>query len=244
MTDHASLFEALVAFQAEAPTLEKDRTVEVPTKKGGTYSYSYTPLDSIVEKIGPLLHKNQLAWLAKPSWLENVGPTLKYKLVHGPSHEFEEGEMPLILGEEADAQAMGSAITYMRRYALCSVLNLVADADDDGALASANGRRGGSSRPASPKQLDYVKSLLKRQKATVADIRAMLKGAGVSIAPDADPAPLVDALTGDQASAMIEFLKDGKPVPTGTTDVPADGGSFTYAPSDDGDLPFSPEAPQ
>ena len=47
----ASLLEAMLAVQAEAPTLEKDRTVKVQTKTGGEYSYSYTPLDSIVSSV-------------------------------------------------------------------------------------------------------------------------------------------------------------------------------------------------
>jgi hypothetical protein len=39
--------------------------------------------------------------------------------------------MQLLLSKN-DAQGQGSAITYARRYALCAVLNLVADDDDDG----------------------------------------------------------------------------------------------------------------
>jgi hypothetical protein len=34
-------------------------------------------------------------------------------------------------------QGVGSALTYSRRYALCSVMNLVADEDDDGQAAKA-----------------------------------------------------------------------------------------------------------
>jgi hypothetical protein len=46
----------------------------------------------------------------------------------------------------------GSAVTYMRRYAYCAVLNLVADVDDDGnsATASQNAQPKSSRRPAQP----------------------------------------------------------------------------------------------
>ncbi len=37
---------------------------------------------------------------------------------------------------ENDPQAMGGALTYARRYALCSMLGIVADVDDDGNQAS------------------------------------------------------------------------------------------------------------
>lgn len=243
MTDTTKgLLAAMLAVQAEAPTLEKDRTVTVKTKTGGEYTYTYTPLDSIVEKIGPLLHKNGLVWLSKPSWREGLGPTLVYKLAHAPSGECEEGEMSLMLpDEDVGAQEQGSAITYARRYALVSVLNLVADADDDGALAhSTRGGRGGG-RPASEKQIGFVKKLLKQRKATVAEIRGMLAGAGVTVAEDADVAVLVEKLTGPQASEMIEYLKDGKPVPTGESDVPAAApGEFEHPPEPADETPIEP----
>ena len=40
-----------------------------------------------------------------------------------------------MLNGKEDAQAQGSAITYARRYALMSMLGLVADTDDDGEAA-------------------------------------------------------------------------------------------------------------
>lgn len=236
------LYAAILAVQGEAPTLPKDKTATVPTKKGGEYSYSYTALDTIVEKIEPLLHKNGLVWLAKPSWRADLGPSLKYKLAHAPTGEVEADEMPLMLAEDADAQALGSAITYMRRYALVSVLNLVADTDDDGALAKASGgARNGSSRPASEKQLALVKKLLKEKRVPAAGIRVLLVDAGVANTENVVEA--VDGLSGHHASSIIDRLMNG-PAPTGESDVPSDPGDFKREPvEDDGTLPFSPEIP-
>ena len=42
--------------------------------------------------------------------------------------------MPLLITQPSP-QGLGSALTYARRYSLCAVLNLVADADDDGQAA-------------------------------------------------------------------------------------------------------------
>ena len=60
------LLDAILAVQAAAPTLPKDRTVTVKTRTGGEYSYSYTPLDSIVEAIKDLLAANGLVWMTFP----------------------------------------------------------------------------------------------------------------------------------------------------------------------------------
>lgn len=76
-------------------------------------------------------------------------------------------------------------------------------------------------RSASEAQLKYLRSLFKRKQCTTAEIRAMLRGTGVPCADDVNPVPLVDALTSEQASAVIDFMTEGKPVPTGESDVPA-----------------------
>lgn len=134
MTETTGLYPAMLAVQAEAETLPKDRTVTVKTKTGGEYSYSYTPLDTIVETVGPLLTKNGLVWSTQPTNAPSGSPSLKYTLTHAQTGESITGEMLLVIeGDRAeDVQALGSAITYARRYALSAVLNLVADADDDG----------------------------------------------------------------------------------------------------------------
>jgi hypothetical protein len=122
MAETGGLLPALLAVQAEAPTLPKSGF-------NPHYKSRFTPLDDIVERIGPLLHKNGLVWTTWPS-IADGQPSLKYKIAHAPSGEAEEGEM-LLLGKQ-DAQGQGGAITYARRYALCAVLNLVADEDVDG----------------------------------------------------------------------------------------------------------------
>lgn len=120
----SSLLAALWAVQQEAPTLPKDAT-------NPHFKSNYTPLDTIVEKIGPILSRHGLVWTALPCRDEQGEPALRYRLAHVATGESLEGLMPLLLGK-ADSQGMGAAITYARRYSLCAVLNLVADDDDDG----------------------------------------------------------------------------------------------------------------
>jgi hypothetical protein len=230
--ESTGLLAAMLAFQSECPTLPKDRSVTVKIKQGGEYTYSYTPLDTIVEKTQPILTKNALVWSAKPSFNPAYGPSLKYKLSHAPSKEFEDGEMPLCLSEEETqvAQSMGSAITYMRRYAFCAVLNIVAEMDDDGALATGGGGRGAGAL-ASDKQKKFLRTLI-TQKNLNADILDRLF-AGVQFArEDGEKAnDAINRLNKNQCSGLIETIKDG-PIPNGVSDVPADPGDFAREPVD------------
>lgn len=113
MTAHKGLAEALLAFQAEAPALAKDAT-------NPHYKSKYTPLDTIVETVGPLLVKHGLVWTALPGSNEHGAPALNYRLIHAPSNEELCGVMPLLV-TKADPQGMGSALTYARRYAMCEI---------------------------------------------------------------------------------------------------------------------------
>lgn len=123
-----SLLSALLAVQAEAPVLPKDKT-------NPHFKSRFTGLDTIVELIGPLLAKHRLVWSAHPSMREG-SPVLAYSLSHADTGEAMADTMPLLLSK-GDMQGLGSALTYARRYALTTVLNLVADEDDDGTAATA-----------------------------------------------------------------------------------------------------------
>jgi len=121
------LLAALRAVQNDAPALPKDKT-------NPHFRSKYTGLDTIIETIGPLLNRHGLVWTALPSGTHDR-PTLSYRLAHVETGEALDGTMPLLL-DKPTAQAFGSALTYARRYSLCSVLNLVTDEDDDGNAAS------------------------------------------------------------------------------------------------------------
>lgn len=122
-----NLWTALRAFQADPP--------HIPLDAKGNFGNKFASLPNILKIVGPKLAEVGLAWTAKPSMDDQGRPTLKYKLAHAATGECEEDEMPLMLSKQ-DAQGQGSGITYARRYALLSVLNLAGDEDDDGTSAS------------------------------------------------------------------------------------------------------------
>lgn len=126
-----SLATALALVQSKLPEIPKAQKATVPTKAGGTYSYTYADLANVTKMVLPLLGDTGLAWMTKPT-MHDGKFVLHYKLLH-ISGEFEEGYYPL--PDSGTPQAIGSAITYARRYCLCSVTGVAPEDDDDAAAA-------------------------------------------------------------------------------------------------------------
>lgn len=113
----------------------------ITTDKKGAHNIKYATLKQILEKVRDPLHSNGLRIRQgiDRSYELTDGPGSKGRLVivytdiiHAESGEVERTivEVPLM---KMDAQAMGSAITYGRRYSLLAALGLATDeADDDG----------------------------------------------------------------------------------------------------------------
>lgn len=131
MSDTAKIAAALVAFQAEMPTVAKGKRAEVPTKSGGKYTYTYADLADVTEAAMPILSKHGLAFVSCPRRTEQGGYEIVGTLLH-TSGETLTGALPLSGGTE---QTMGSSITYQRRYLLGAMTGLITDDDDDGRLA-------------------------------------------------------------------------------------------------------------
>lgn len=234
--EQAGILKALHAVQAEAPTLKKDATGQIQSRL-----YKYTPLDTIVETLKALLKDNDLVWTSRPTGTHEA-PTLIYELIHVPTNERISGEMPIMVGELPTSQALGSAITYARRYALTAVLNLVADEDDDGAAAQGYGRTPQTADvstgrgKASPAQIKEIKRLKDVKKVTDEQGALIYEKLGI---PEGTPLNQLTAGREGQASSLITFLKEN-PIPTGTSDVPENAGEFEHpeAPDDDEQLPI------
>ncbi|MQB00519.1 MAG: hypothetical protein GEU78_09550 [Actinobacteria bacterium] len=126
-----ALAAALAKVQAELPELERDRTVEVQQKSGGTYSYSYVTLANLTKAIMPLLAKHGLAFAAMPGAGTDGKMCLRYHLLH-ESGERLTGEFPI--SGEGGIQMIGGRITYSRRYCLAALVGIAADEDDESRL--------------------------------------------------------------------------------------------------------------
>lgn len=130
MSETKTLAEAIVLLQTRLPRVGKGETANT-----GTYSYSYAGLDSITEKLMPILGEVGLAFVAKPTLNSDGKFVLAYKLIHVCGDK-DEGEYPLPSGTP---QQVGSAITYARRYCLLAVTGLAPTGDDDDGKAAEDG---------------------------------------------------------------------------------------------------------
>lgn len=113
---------ALNKFQAIVPSVTKDST-------NPYFKSKYATLENVINTITPSLEVNGLSFSQFPD-----GKSLTTIIMHS-SGEWIKASAELLLSKQ-DPQGQGSAITYMRRYALCGALGLATEEDDDGNAAS------------------------------------------------------------------------------------------------------------
>lgn len=126
MTDN--LAAALALVQTKLPTIAKHQTATVRSEKG-SYTYDYADLADVSEQILPLLGDAGLSWTCLPT-LHDGDFVLRYELLH-VSGESKTGVYPL--PKSGTPQAIGAAISYARRYALCAVTGVAPKGDDNDA---------------------------------------------------------------------------------------------------------------
>jgi hypothetical protein len=116
----AAIAEALAKFQAEVPAVTKDAKANYG---------KYATLQNVIETIKKPLSDQGLSYSQFPDQ-EGFTTIIMHK-----SGEWIKCTAKLYMDKQT-AQGQGSAITYMRRYALSAALGIAADDDDDGAEAS------------------------------------------------------------------------------------------------------------
>lgn len=130
---------ALVKAQALMPT--------VPKNGKGAYG-PYSTLDDTVDAIRPALEAAEITVYQRILTIDGK-PTMCTMLLHSSGEFFDDCELELKFesnGRMTAMQAMGSAVTYSRRYSLQAVVGVAPGDDDDGAGA------GRVAKDESPKQ--------------------------------------------------------------------------------------------
>lgn len=134
-----NLAKALVAVQGDIKGI---------TKNAQGHGYKYITFDAILTLVKPVLSKHGVFLIQNVKGDMVDGQNVAYcetRLLH-ESGEWIESDTLLIKpmgkalkgGAQApvDPQAMGSALTYAKRYQLCGMLGINADVDDDASVAS------------------------------------------------------------------------------------------------------------
>jgi hypothetical protein len=127
-----NLTKALIQFQAKMKPLELDAEVEVMTDKGGKYKFKYATLENIIESTRTLLANNGLALIQTVG----EGGCVTTLLMHESGEWIQ--DTVLIAPVKSSPQAIGSSITYAKRYSMTAILRLVSESDDDGNVAEGN----------------------------------------------------------------------------------------------------------
>ena len=137
------LMTALVTAQARMTAPSRNRSVSVKTKTGGKYEFRYATLDHLIEHVRQPLTNNGL-WFTQRVICHEGEAAILTTLAH-TSGQFMHALTPVPYNFDDGLQAFGSAITYIKRYALDAILGLASQEDDDG-----NGAEGNEVLPKAP----------------------------------------------------------------------------------------------
>lgn len=215
----SNLVTALTAFQDKMTAVKKDSI-------NPFYKSKYASLDTIWETIRKSLSENGLS-IAQTMNLLDGKSVLETTLYH-TSGEWISG-VQLVNPVKDDPQALGSAISYARRYSLSAMLGLVSDDDDDAEVATPKKapekpvpppvetpKKIETSEPQNPAK-PFKKGADSITEAQTKKIYALAKEKQLS--PEEAKSYInktfnknsTKELTKDEASKMIEFLNEIKP---------------------------------
>jgi len=136
---------ALVKFQSSVSKVAKEAN-------NPFFKSKYASLANILDTIQKPLSECGLAISQFPD-----GNALTTIILHAESGEWMESSYVMPVAKQNDPQAMGSAMTYARRYALGSILNLNIDDDDD--AEKAMGRQIPKKDELTPKHPSWTKAV-------------------------------------------------------------------------------------
>lgn len=121
--------EALVSAQKEIKFAVKDST-------NPHFKSKYANINSVIDAVKAPLNNNNIAILQSLSPSDDGKLHLTTRLIHSSGEWIEDTAVcPL---QKQDAQGLGSAVSYIRRYSLSAFLSLYSDTDDDGQSAALN----------------------------------------------------------------------------------------------------------
>jgi hypothetical protein len=172
MNSSASVKElatALAIVQGQLTFAKKD-------SKNPFFKSNYADLESVWDACRDLLSTNGLAIMQFPGDYVDGNMTLTTVMTHS-SGEWVAQNMSLPVSKP-DAQGAGSAITYMRRYALAAIVGVV-QADDDG--NSASNKATSVAESATSQQIASINALIEQAEADEAKLLAYFKKPSITL---------------------------------------------------------------
>lgn len=160
-----NIFQALLQFQREHFVVHKD-------SKNPYHNNQYASLESVIETVikankFDVFFYQSMEYQTKADG--NVVPYINTVACHAPSETKIESRTLIIIKDPTNPQAMGSGITYAKRYGLMALFGLPS-ADDDGNEAS-NTRSGkGKPNPKTEPKSNVTNITNKTKTSTVGDL--------------------------------------------------------------------------
>jgi hypothetical protein len=135
------LFRAFAKAQSEMGTAAYDA-------KNPHFKSPYSTLSSVLGAILPALNRHGLALMQHPSFPDGDHVSVTTVIAH-ESEQWMSSTMSMPLGKRRDAHAIGSCISYLRRYTVSAICGLM-QGDDDGNAAVGRAPQAQPARPAAP----------------------------------------------------------------------------------------------
>jgi len=192
--DRAELYAALAKAQGEIKAAEAKAEADM-----GTYTFRYADLAACLDVIRKPLSDNELCLIQIPSLLDNDVVHMRTVLGHssGQTISCEMSMTP----EKGGPQAIGTCMSYLRRYSLCALIG-VAQFDDDARSAT---KGPGEYERLSPRDIDEL--LVKADELFGDDADAVLETMCAAVFPDAKGVADIPA---DQLKFALERLDNKK----------------------------------
>lgn len=203
----SALNNALSIFQGQLKPVRRDSI-------NPFFKSKYADLTAIWDNIREPLNANGLA-VTQVTDVNEGSIVLITMLLHS-SGQWISGEY-LLTPVKTDPQAMGSALTYARRYALSAILGIVSDDDDDAEAATPHKEQRKEAKPlpattpeaSTPAQRKKIFATADQMGYKDVDVQAIMKKKfGVEHTTD---------LTKKQASNLISMIEQGETVKPGET---------------------------
>lgn len=194
------LATALVKAQAVMGKATKDN-------RNPLFNSKYADLTEVIETVKEPLNSNGIAFLQIVEVDEQGRQVVETTLLH-ESGEFISGRTLVYLVPQTidkltkekaiTPQALGSAITYAKRYGLQAICGLPTDDDDGEAAMGRNKLKVTKQEPMS--QVEALKMMVQELKKTPAQVKKMIEWVGATTSS-------LDGLTEEQASKLIAALR-------------------------------------
>lgn len=183
-------FAALAEMQPKLPVIERRGTISVPAKDGKTgHETPYALWEDVNEAIRPLLAEHGFALsfrVKKEADRVEVTGILSHRLGHA-----EETMLSLPMdttGSKNNVQAIGSSVSYGKRYTAFALLNITSRGEDD------DGKKAGAGAVITDEQADEIRKLIADTGSKIAPFLDYIGAPSVADIPAAKYQAAINAL--------------------------------------------------